>query len=208
MKQTYKFEVKPLPYGYDALAPYIEKEILVYHHDRHYAAYVEKLNSLLEANPKLQKTSLKELIMECDELPENVQKDIFNNAGGVFNHELYFALMTPDAHQKPKGILGKQINNEFGSFEDFKSLFVKEGVNRFGSGYAWLACDKAGKLSVFSLPNQNTPLNLGLCPLLLVDVWEHAYYLQYKNLRKSYIENWFEVVNWKAVEKIYEDVIK
>lgn len=208
MKETYEFEVKPLPYGYDSLAPYIEKEIMVYHHDRHYAAYVEKLNSLLKTCPEFHDCTLKELILRCEELPENLQKGVFNNAGGVFNHELFFALMTPDAHQKPKGALGKRIDKEFGDFDAFKKRFTEEGVNRFGSGYAWLACDEKGKLSVFSLPNQNTPLNLGYCPLLLCDVWEHAYYLQYKNLRKTYIENWFEVVNWRAVEKIYDEVVK
>lgn len=202
MKQHYPFPLKPLPYPYDGLVPELSKEILFLHHDKHLQTYVDNLNKILSAHPNLQQLSLEELLIYLDRLPKEVQSDIQNNGGGVYNHNLYFACMTPEKGLKPNGEILTAINRDIGSYEDFVAQFTAAALGQFGSGYAWLI-SKNGSLQIINLPNQNTPISKSIKPILTVDVWEHAYYLQYQNRRADYVRNWFNLVNWPFVNELY-----
>ncbi|MEA5085205.1 MAG: superoxide dismutase [Lachnospiraceae bacterium] len=201
MNKFYPFDNPPLPYAYDALEPYIDTKTMKLHHDKHLQAYVDNLNRLLE-NSRFQNMSLEQLIYNADRLPEEISVPIRNNAGGVYNHWFYFEGMGNSKVKLPIGNLLQAINNEFGGFEKFKDEFSKAAMSVFGSGYAWLVNDD-GKLKIITTPNQNNPIAQGLCPILTIDVWEHAYYLKNYNVRKEYIDNWFNVVNWEVAENNY-----
>ena len=203
MNKYYPFNNPPLPYAYDALEPYIDTKTMELHHDKHLQTYVDNLNRLLE-NSRFQNLSLEQLIYNAERLPDDISVPIRNNAGGVYNHWLYFEGMGNSKLKSPTGNMLKAINNEFGSFEKFKGEFSKAAMSVFGSGYAWLVNDK-GKLKIITTPNQNSPIEEGLCPILTIDVWEHAYYLKNYNVRKEYIDNWFNVVNWETAEKNYNE---
>lgn len=195
-----QFKAKPLPYNYDALVPYISKEIMSLHHDKHYQTYVENLNKALSNYPKYQNYTLNQLLTSLDTLPKEIVAPIKNNAGGVYNHEFFFDIMTPNKTQISKE-LKDAINRDFGSYDNFLNQFKGAALSVFGSGWTWLVKDSEGKLLIVSTPNQDSPVSLNLQPIIGIDVWEHAYYLQYKNKRSDYINNWINVINWdKALE--------
>lgn len=203
--ETYPFIVRPLPYEYDALVPVLDEETLHFHHDKHYKTYVDNLNSALSDYPELQKKSLKELLIDIDRLPLQLKTAVRNNGGGVYNHELYFDSMKNPVGQEPEGLLAEAIERDFGSYKQWKEQMKQAAVNRFGSGWAWLVADDKGKLSIVQTANQDVPDLKEYTPILLVDVWEHAYYLQYQNRRADYVEGWFDLINWRKAEKRYEE---
>lgn len=202
--EMYPFVVRPLPYEYDALTPVLDEETLHFHHDKHYKTYVDNLNRTLADYPELQKMSLKELLTKPEELPAAVRTPIRNNGGGVYNHELYFDRMKGSCGQEPTGALAEAITRDFGSYRQWKEQMKQAAVSQFGSGWAWLLSDAGGKLSIVQTANQNVPDLQVYKPLLIVDVWEHAYYLQYQNRRADYVEGWFELIHWRKVGKCYE----
>lgn len=199
----YPFVVQPLPYEYDALMPVLNRETLHFHHDKHYKTYVDNLNNALSDYPELQKKTLKELLENTDALPTAVRTAIKNNGGGVYNHELYFQSMKPPTGQQPTGALAEAIDRDFGSYPGWKEQMKKAAVGQFGSGWAWLITDAGGRLAIRQTANQETPELNRETPLFLVDVWEHAYYLQYQNRRPDYVDCWFDLINWRRAEKIY-----
>jgi Fe-Mn family superoxide dismutase len=204
--QHYPFELLPLPYHYDALEPYIDMETMYFHHDKHLGSYVNRLNELLEPYPHLHNWSLERLILENRTLPEDIQEDVLKNAGGVYNHQLYFSGMSPSVTEL-KGKLKDALLLDFGTWEEFYKTFVEMAMKIFGSGYLWLAADDKGKLVLVPLPNQATPLSIGLTPILNLDVWEHAYYLKHQNLRADYINDWFHVINWAEAGRRYQNAL-
>lgn len=203
--ETYPFVVRPLPYEYDALGPVLDEETLHFHHDKHYKTYVDNLNNALSDYPELQRLSLEELLSSMNSLPAQVQTPIRNNGGGVYNHELYFDSMKNPVGQEPDGILAEAIERDFGSYKQWKEQMKQAAVSKFGSGWAWLVTDENGKLSIVQTANQDVPDLKKYTPLLLVDIWEHAYYLQYQNRRADYVEGWFDLINWRKAGKRYED---
>jgi len=196
-----KFELPPLPYAYDALEPYIDKQTMEIHHDKHHAAYVANFNKALEGTGAEGK-SFEEIFKNVSKYPAAVK----NNGGGVFNHSFFWTIMKKNGGGEPTGPVADAIKASFGSFADFKSKFSTAATTRFGSGWAWLIVNK-GKLEVISTPNQDNPLmdtaETKGTPILLIDVWEHAYYLKYQNRRPEYVENFFNVINWDEVNKLY-----
>ena len=199
------FEVPPLPYGYDALEPHIDEETMRLHHDKHHQAYVDKANAALEGTEH-QDESVERLLTILDELPEDKRTAIRNNAGGHANHSLFWEIMSPDGGGEPEGELAKAIDDTFGGVDALKQAVNEAGVNRFGSGWAWLTHDGTG-LAVVSTPNQDSPVLNSDEPLLGIDVWEHAYYLKYQNRRPDYLQAWWNVVNWDAVQKQYDKAV-
>ena len=193
----------PLPYPNNALEPHIDARTMEIHHDKHHGAYVNNLNTALEKAPELQNKSLEDLLANLNKVPEAQRTAVRNNGGGHWNHSLFWELMGPKAGGAPSGKLADAIKSSFGDFEKFKEQFAAAGAARFGSGWVWLLNDR-GKLSITSTPNQDNPIMDGKTSKSIVlglDVWEHAYYLLYQNRRPDYIKAWWNVVNWKAVEK-------
>lgn len=203
MNEHYKFVNRPLPYAYDALEPYIDAKTMWLHHSRHLQTYIDNLNKALLEYPQFQDWTLEELLVNIPSLPDAIQTPVRNNGGGVYNHQFYFSNLSNPAPMHPTGMLSEAIQTEFGSFRSFKSSMKDAAASVFGSGYAWLAVDAAGRLKILTTANQDTPLPLGLCPVLNIDVWEHAYYLKHYNLRADYIEDWFQVVNWTQANTNY-----
>ena len=201
MNSYYPFENPPLPYAYDALEPYIDTKTMELHHDKHLQTYVDNLNKALEGS-KYQNLSLMQLIYNVDSLPEEMRIPVRNNAGGVYNHIFFFNGMRNSEMKVPMGNLAKAIDSKYGSFDNFKDEFKKAALSVFGSGYAWLVMAD-GDLRIVTTPNQNSPTAQDMCPILNLDVWEHAYYLKNYNVRGNYIDNWFNVVNWEEAEKNY-----
>jgi len=199
----YPFQLPDLPYDYNALEPAIFRQTMEIHHTKHHAGYTKNFNAALEKESQLQDKSLLELLANLDALPETVKTAIRNNGGGYFNHALFWDMMKPNGGGKPEGKLAQAINRDFGSFDAFKEQFSKAAKTLFGSGWAWLAADASGKLEIMPTPNQDTPLAGGKKPVLGLDVWEHAYYLQYQNRRGEYVDNFWSVVNWKTCETLY-----
>ena len=202
---TYPFKVQPLPYEYDELLPVIDVQTMKFHHDKHYKTYVDNLNNLLKDYPELQGMTVKELLASIEKIPMEVRAGIRNNGGGVYNHELYFDSMRSPAGQMPTGTLKDAIERDFGSLQQWKDQMHQAAVTKFGSGWAWLLFDKNGNLVIVQTANQDVPDMTVYTPLLLVDVWEHAYYLQYQNRRADYVEGWFNLINWDKVQKRYEE---
>lgn len=194
-----------LPYSYDALEPFIDEKTMEIHYSKHHQGYVDNLNKVLEQYSEWQRLEVEEILKKLNEIPEQIRLTVRNNGGGHLNHSLFWEIMGPKGKVKaePEGELRKEIEKTFGGLNDFKELFSKTAVSRFGSGWGWLSLQKDGNLVVHSTPNQDPPLLEGLFPLVGVDVWEHAYYLKYQNRRAEYIENWWNVVNWEKVEEIY-----
>ena len=192
-----------LKYELNALEPYIDEMTMSIHHGKHHAAYVNNLNAALEKYPELQEKSLEELLISLDTIPEDIRTAVRNNAGGHYNHTLFWSIMAPNAGGEPTGELSQKIKERFGSLEELKDLFGKAAVGRFGSGWAWLVISKAGSLEIVSTPNQDSPISEGHKPLLALDVWEHAYYLKYQNKRPDYIKEWWNVVDWNEVANRY-----
>jgi Fe-Mn family superoxide dismutase len=197
------FELPPLPYPEDALEPYIDARTMSIHHDKHHAGYTNNLNNALAGHPELASKSIVELLGDLDSLPASIQTAVRNNGGGYANHALFWRTMGPGGSGQPSGDLAAAIDEAFGSFDSFKEAFSKAGATRFGSGWAWLYVGADGNLVVTSTPNQDTPLMNGETPILGLDVWEHAYYLNYQNRRPDYISSWWNVVNWDAVAENY-----
>ncbi|MBW7452705.1 superoxide dismutase [Paenibacillus sepulcri] len=197
-------QLPALPYPNNALEPHIDETTMMIHHDRHHNAYVTNLNAALESAPDLQSKSVEDLIADLNSVPEAIRTAVRNNGGGHANHSLFWETIGPNAGGAPSGALADAIASELGGFDKFKEDFAKAATTRFGSGWAWLAADKAGKLKVYSLPNQDSPVMEGDTPLLGLDVWEHAYYLNYQNKRPDYIAAFWNVVNWSEVGKRYE----
>lgn len=193
------YKLPELPYEYDALEPHIDARTMEIHHDKHHATYVEKLNTALEAHKELiGNQSIEALLSNIEQLPEEIQDAVVNNGGGHANHSLFWEIMSPNGGGEPEGELLGAIEEAFGSFEKFKEKFNEAAKGRFGSGWAWLVVH-AGKLKIHSTANQNSPLMEGKTPILGLDVWEHAYYLNYQNRRPDYIDAWWNVVNWSKV---------
>ena len=197
------FELPPLPYPENALEPHIDARTMSIHHDKHHAAYTNNLNSALEGQAALAGKSIEALLGNLDAVPESIRTAVRNNGGGYANHNLFWEIMAPHAGGEPTGELAQAINSAFGSFAAFKEQFAKAAATRFGSGWAWLYVGKDGRLAVGSTPNQDTPLMEGNTPILGLDVWEHAYYLNYQNRRPDYVAAWWNVVNWDAVARKY-----
>lgn len=196
-------QLPALPYANNALEPHIDETTMMIHHDRHHNAYVTNLNAALESAPELQSKSIEELIADLDSVPESIRTAVRNNGGGHANHSLFWEVIGPNGGGAPSGALAAAIDSELGGLEQFKADFAKAATTRFGSGWAFLAVDSEGKLSVYSLPNQDSPIMEGKTPILGLDVWEHAYYLNYQNKRPDYIAAFWNVVNWSEVEKRY-----
>ncbi len=195
------FTLPALPYNTDALEPSIDQRTMEIHHDKHHNAYISNLNAALESAPELQGKSLEELLAnQCAMVPEAIRTAVRNNGGGHANHSLFWQIMSPDGGGSPTGNLGDAINSTFGSLDDFKQKFTQAGMTRFGSGWAWLIRTDGG-LEVSSGANQDSPVMDGNLPIIGLDVWEHAYYLKYQNLRGDYIAAWWGVVNWQLAEE-------
>jgi Fe-Mn family superoxide dismutase len=192
------FELPTLAYAYDALEPYIDARTMEIHHTKHHQTYITNLNAAVEKTPELQGKSLEQLLSDLNAVPEAVRTVVRNHGGGTYNHNLFWEIMGPNAGGMPSGALGQAIESSFGTFEAFKDEFTKSANGRFGSGWAWLV-KKGNGLSIVSTANQDSPLSDGLTPILGLDVWEHAYYLNYQNRRADYVNAWWNVVNWDAV---------
>lgn len=196
------FTLPDLPYSFDALAPYISEQIQQLHHDKHHKAYVDNLNKALEKYPDWQKKTIEDIIKSLDNVPEDVRTTVRNNGGGHYNHSMFWEMMAPKKGngQEPSGTLLDKIKHSFGDLKTFKDQFSTGATKIFGSGWEWLVWNN-GEVKLMSTPNQDSPLTSGFIPLLGLDVWEHAYYLQYYNKRADYIEAWWNIVNWEDVAK-------
>ncbi|WP_086349803.1 superoxide dismutase [Candidatus Enterococcus clewellii] len=196
------YTLPDLPYAYDALEPYIDSETMHLHHDKHHNTYVTNLNAAIEKHPELGEKTVEELIADMDSIPEDIRTAVRNNGGGHANHTFFWGIMGPDAGGEPTGEIKAAIDETFGSFDNLKEEFKTAATGRFGSGWAWLVVNN-GKLEVTSTANQDSPLMEGKTPVLGLDVWEHAYYLKYKNVRPDYISAFWNVVNWTAVNEYF-----
>lgn len=198
------FILAPLPYAFTALEPYLDAKTLEIHYTKHHQAYVNNLNEALKKHPELEKKTLRELITDLKAVPEDIRESVRNNGGGHFNHTLFWDTMCAGGSKLASGKLSQAIDASFGSFEAFQQKFTEIAKKHFASGWTFLVTDPKGKLSIVDTPNHDTPLAQGLEPLLVIDVWEHAYYLKFQNRRPEFVEAWWHVVNWSFVEQQYE----
>lgn len=201
------FELPPLPYDYDALEPYIDAETMRFHHDKHHASYTKNLNEAVNQYPELATKNAEDLLRDLDRIPEDIRTTVRNNGGGYVNHKMFWEIMSPDGGGEPTGAIAEAITSTFGSFDAFKEEFNTAGATQFGSGWAWLVLDSNGELKVMSMPNQDSPLMEGMYPIMGNDVWEHAYYLTYRNQRGEYLKQWWNVVNWEEINRRYEQAL-
>lgn len=202
----YPFQLPELGYDYDALEPHIDARTMEIHHSKHHAGYTNKLNAALEGLTDLHEKSAEALLASIDSLPAEIRTAVRNNGGGYLNHSLFWEILTPGGAPAPSGDLAAAIDEACGSFDAFKDQFSADAGSRFGSGWAWLAISNDGSLKVYSTANQDSPLMEGLTPILGLDVWEHAYYLNYQNRRPDYVAAFWNLVNWDAVERLYAAV--
>jgi len=198
------FSLPDLPYAHDALEPHIDTRTMQIHHGKHHQGYTSKLNAALEGHEDLQGKSIEDILRDIDAVPEAIRGAVRNNGGGYANHSLFWSVMAPDSGGEPSGDLAGAINDAFGSFDAFKTQFAAAAGGRFGSGWAWLAVNGDGNLEVYSTANQDSPYMQGHTPILGLDVWEHAYYLNYQNRRPDYVSAWWNVVNWGQVAANYD----
>lgn len=196
------YTLPELPYAYDALEPFFDEETMHLHHDKHHQTYVNNLNAAIEKHPEFFDKTVEELVAYLDRLPEDIRVAVRNNGGGHLNHTMFWEWLAPNAGGAPTGDIAAAIDEAFGSFDDFKVEFKAAATGRFGSGWAWLVLDY-GKLKVVSTANQDNPISDGQIPVLGLDVWEHAYYLKYRNVRPDYIEAFFSLINWDKVNELY-----
>lgn len=196
------YTLPELPYAYDALEPFFDEETMHLHHDKHHQTYVNNLNAAIEKHPGFFDKTVEELVAYLDRLPEDIRVAVRNNGGGHLNHTMFWEWLAPNAGGAPTGDIAAAIDEAFGSFDDFKAEFKAAATGRFGSGWAWLVLDY-GKLKVVSTANQDNPISDGQIPVLGLDVWEHAYYLKYHNVRPDYIEAFFNLINWDKVNELY-----
>lgn len=208
MNDRYPFVNEPLPYSYEAMEPFIDEATMHLHHDKHLQTYIDNLNQALSKYPHFQSWTLEQLIINTLSLPEDIRTAVHSNGGGVFNHRLYFSNLMNPAPQQPTGALAEAMQIEYGSYQAFQNQMKAAALSIFGSGYAWLVVNAAGQLRIITTANQDTPLTMGLCPLLNLDVWEHAYYLKYHNLRANYIDNWFRIINWAHTDYAYRQCLR
>jgi|SRR5581483_3059568 len=197
-----QYELPQLPYDYDALEPFVDKETMQLHHGKHHAAYVKNLNEAIGKHPELFEKTPEELIMDLNAVPEDIRMAVRNNGGGQVNHSMFWQIMKPNGGGEPSGELADGIKQQFGSFADFQTQFNDAGAKRFGSGWVWLVKKRDdGALAVMSTANQDNPLSDGHWPIMGNDVWEHAYYLKCRNVRADYLKAWWNVLNWQEIEK-------
>ncbi|SFE40886.1 superoxide dismutase [Trichococcus pasteurii] len=194
------FTLPALPYAYDALTPYIDEETMHLHHEKHHNTYITNVNAALEKHPELADKTIEELLADLNSIPEDIRTAVRNNGGGHANHSLFWTVLAPNAGGEPTGAVKDGIEEAFGSFDAMKEKFTAAAVGRFGSGWAWLVVSD-GKLEITSTPNQDSPISEGKTPILGLDVWEHAYYLNYKNVRPEYIKAFWNLVNWDEVNR-------
>ena len=201
------YKLPPLQFGYGALEPYIDAETMELHHDKHHQAYVDQLNRALEPYPELADLTIDDLLRRLDQVPETIRAAVRNNGGGHANHQFFWRILGPNAGGSPKGAVADAIKKDFGSFERFQSLFADAAVKHFGSGWAFLVVNPpTDRLEIMALPNQDSVLLSGRAGLLCCDVWEHAYYLKYRNRRRDYLAAWWHVVAWDVVDQRLRDV--
>jgi Fe-Mn family superoxide dismutase len=198
------YTLPKLPYAFDALEPHIDARTMQIHHDKHHAAYVDNLNKALASRAELKRKDPITLLREIDTVPEDIRQAVINQGGGHVNHTLFWQMMAPKAGGRPTGEVAKAIDRDLGGFEPFQTAFADAAMKRFGSGWAWLVAGPGGRLEVVSTANQDSPFMTGKSPILGIDVWEHAYYLKYQNLRADYIKAWWNVVNWDFVSLLYQ----
>ena len=200
------FELPALPYAFDALEPHIDATTMQIHHDKHHATYVANANKALEGHPEWAAKSVEDILWSLNDLPDDVRTVLRNNAGGHSNHSIFWTIMKPGGGGNPNGRIADALKNTFGGYDAFKEQLSKAAVGQFGSGWAWLVVDKAGKLHIKGYPNQDSPYIEGLTPIFGVDVWEHAYYLKYQNRRADYVAAWFNTLNWDAINARFSSV--
>ncbi|NJL94836.1 MAG: superoxide dismutase [Anaerolineae bacterium] len=198
------FELPALPYAYNALQPHIDEQTMTIHHTKHHQAYISKLNAALEGHSDIASKSIDDILAMLNDLPDSIRAAVQNHGGGHANHSLFWQIMAPGQGGQPSGALAEAINSTFGSLDAFKEKFAAAAGGRFGSGWAWLVVNSDGSLEVTSTPNQDSPYLLGKTPILGLDVWEHAYYLNYQNRRPDYVSAWWNVVNWEKVAELYQ----
>ena len=196
-------QVPALPYAHDALTPHIDARTMEIHHGKHHNAYVTNLNKALDGHADLAAKPIEQLLREIEQTPDSIRQAVINNGGGHANHSLFWQVMCANAPAAPSAALADAITATFGGLDDFKQTFAKNAATRFGSGWSWLVVDGAGKLSAYSTANQDSPLMQGHTPILGIDVWEHAYYLNYQNRRPDYVAAWWNVVNWDKVAELF-----
>lgn len=199
------YQLPELPYGYGDLDPLIDEQTMHLHHDKHHATYISNLNAALAKSPKTADRPLFDLIRDLESVPEEIRTAVRNNGGGHLNHTLYWQWLSPDQDQEIPSELVKEISQTFGSVDHFKKEFINAGLTRFGSGWAWLVLNEQHQLQVVSTANQDNPLSEGLMPILGVDVWEHAYYLNYQNRRPDYLGAFWHLINWEFVDQCWRD---
>ena len=205
--EVFKMHTLPkLPYGYDALEPYIDEQTMTIHHTKHHQAYIDKLNGAVKGT-KFENMDINDVLKKINDVPENIRTAVRNHGGGHSNHSFFWQVMAQNAGGEPEGKVGDAIKSTFGGFDKFKEDFTNAGLNRFGSGWAWLVLNN-GKLEIYSTANQDSPLMEGKTPILGVDVWEHAYYKKFGPARGEYIASWWNVVNWSQVENNFKNVLK
>jgi len=202
------FKLPKLPYAFDALEPYIDAKTMEIHHDKHHQAYITSLNNALKDQPALLSMGIAALLKDINKVPMAIKQAVVNFGGGHANHSLFWIIMEPKAAKEPSGPLAKAIDEAFGSFAKFQTQLSTAATTRFGSGWGWLVAGPKGKLEVYSTANQDSPYLMGHTPLLGLDVWEHAYYLKYQNLRAKYVEAWWNVINWKTVAERHAEAMK
>jgi len=201
-RDTMLFKLPELKYSYASLEPYIDEITMETHYTKHHQTYIDNLNKALEGYEYLKNKEIEDIVKSLDTLPENIKTVVRNNGGGHYNHSLFWDFLSPNGGGKPKGELAEKIDKDLGSFDKFKEDFKKAALGQFGSGWAWLVLDN-GKLAIVSTPNQDNPVSQGKSPLLGIDVWEHAYYLKYKNKRADYINSFWNIVDWNKAEELY-----
>ncbi|MEX2571907.1 MAG: superoxide dismutase [Gemmatimonadota bacterium] len=199
-----EFSLPDLPYAYNALEPHIDARTMEIHHQKHHGAYVSKLNDAISKHSEWQGKSLEEILGNIQRVPEDIRTAVRNNGGGHANHSLFWQIMGPNAGGEPTGAIGDAIRSAFGDFASFRDKFAAAAAGRFGSGWAWLVLGGSGGVEIIDLPNQDSPLMEGRRPVLGLDVWEHAYYLNYQNRRPDYVKAWWNVVNWSAVDQRFQ----
>jgi superoxide dismutase, Fe-Mn family len=201
------YTLPELTYPYDALEPHIDAKTMEIHHTKHHKTYVDKLNAALEQHQRLASQSVEELLLNFSDVPDQIRPAVQNHGGGHANHSLWWTIIGPGGGGEPTGAIASALNTSFGSFKEFRDKFSTAAANLFGSGWAWLVQAGKGNLAVLSLPNQDSPLMTGMIPILGIDVWEHAYYLNYQNRRPDYLAAWWDVVNWDEVGRRYEAAV-
>lgn len=197
-----------LPYAYAALEPHIDALTMRIHHGEHHGAYVRNLNAALQAHPELRQKSVEELLRDLHTVPEDIRTAVRNNAGGHANHSMFWTIMAPRDRGRMSAKIAEAVKQSFGGLFQFRERFNDAGLRRFGSGWVWLVGNRSGKLEIVTTANQDNPLMDGLFPILGNDLWEHAYYLKYQNRRPDYLQAWWNVLNWEAVNKRYEEFLR